>query len=289
MAEKFTTTLQNIPSLGRPSTVCVIVEEPDGTFKNVGYDSPMPVLGLEHEMSKGNIPGHAVVIIRGHNLDIDSGVEEDVWEAGGLLARLDTAETMNLAGGTNDDAGAVGTGAWTVRLTGLDDNWLPITEDVTLDGTTPVETTLAFLRINDLRVLTAGTALHNVDIITATASSAGTVQSQIGATDAIAFSAHYATSAIHYLHAVRLEFNAIKAAGGEADLVFSAYVKDATVANSPWLKPFDYTFNTAHSSELSLDLIVAEVMPPCSDIRIAATSDRADTEVRVRLYGILTE
>ena len=48
------------------------------------------------EVARGLIPGQSWVVVRGHNLDIDSGAGEDIWEAGGLKSYLTSAETMNV-------------------------------------------------------------------------------------------------------------------------------------------------------------------------------------------------
>ena len=73
------------------------------------------------EVAKGNVPGHAFFIMRGHNADIDSAAGEDLWEAGGLWAPLSTAETMNITStSANDDDG--NTGAETVLIQGVDND-----------------------------------------------------------------------------------------------------------------------------------------------------------------------
>lgn len=81
----------------------------------------------------------------------------DVWEAGaGLsLVHLDTAEILDV-GSTSATDDAAGTGARRIQIDGLDAAYAPISETVMLAGTTPVLTTQAFLRVNGVKVLTAG-------------------------------------------------------------------------------------------------------------------------------------
>ena len=88
---------------------------------------------------------------------------------------LASAETQNIVSSNVNDTSA-GTGARTVLVSGLDTNFDEISETVILNGTTPVLTTLSYLRVSDLQVMTSGTGLENAGDITATASSAGTVQ-----------------------------------------------------------------------------------------------------------------
>lgn len=116
------------------------------------------------------------------NAAIDT-TPEDVWIQGGVLSFLTAAETMSVVSGDAADKGTptAGTGARTIKIWGVDDNYRPVEETLTLNGTTPVVTSQTFLRINRMRVLTAGSSGTNVGDITATASSAATVQASVGA------------------------------------------------------------------------------------------------------------
>lgn len=106
---------------------------------------------------------------------------EDVWQQGGNLSYLTSAETMSVVSDSiEDDVGL--TGATGITVQGLDNNWLPISEDIIMDGTTPVVTTNSFIRVHRAFITTVGTAETNVGNITITASTAATVQAKITAT-----------------------------------------------------------------------------------------------------------
>jgi uncharacterized membrane protein YedE/YeeE len=62
---------------------------------------------------------------------------------------------MKVSSSSTDDA-ALGTGARTVFVYGLDENYREITEVVTLDGQTEVLSTQSFLRVSRAFVITAG-------------------------------------------------------------------------------------------------------------------------------------
>lgn len=73
---------------------------------------------------------------------------------------LATASTVEIASSSsNDDVD--GTGARTILIKGLDSDYLPIEETVTLTGQTVVVTTNEWLRINSVEVVTAGSGGKN--------------------------------------------------------------------------------------------------------------------------------
>lgn len=73
---------------------------------------------------------------------------------------MPTASTLFIS---SDDAAdtSEGTGARTVAIQGLDDNWNEVTETVTLNGLTGVETSTTFNRVNRMQVLTGGSGGAN--------------------------------------------------------------------------------------------------------------------------------
>lgn len=90
---------------------------------------------------------------------------EDVWTNSGAKTYLSSAETLAVEGGATDDAGMAG--ALTVTLIGLDGDYNPVEETVTMNGTTPVDTTATFLRLNRMFVVTAGSGGGNAGVIIA--------------------------------------------------------------------------------------------------------------------------
>lgn len=110
--------------------------------------------------SLGRIPGWSVVNRQGRNTDVTSGgVPEDIWNGGGVYTGFPTgsAETVQVFSSSANDTSA-GSGARTVRLEGLDANFIEISEVVTLNGTTAVTTTNLWKRVNRLIVLTSGSS-----------------------------------------------------------------------------------------------------------------------------------
>ena len=84
-------------------------------------------------------------------------VEEDIIPQGGLYTWPAAATKMDLvSSNANDDGDPVGTGARTVTIYGLGATYNSLSETVTLNGTTPVQTANTYLRINNMRVATVG-------------------------------------------------------------------------------------------------------------------------------------
>jgi hypothetical protein len=87
---------------------------------------------------------------------------EDVFVAGGSFYWPTVAQSdiEVLSDSIEDDTG--GTGALTVLLEGVDNDYLYQIETITMDGLTPVASLKTWLRIFRASVVTAGTALTNV-------------------------------------------------------------------------------------------------------------------------------
>ena len=120
------------------------------------------------ETALGNIPNSELVRVFGHNTDIDAGNTEDVWDAGGSYEGfLDIASTVSIVSTSTNDT-EVGSGARTATIQGLNSDYEEITEIVTLNGTTPVITSLNYLRVFKIVVSTAGVSQANLGNITAT-------------------------------------------------------------------------------------------------------------------------
>lgn len=90
----------------------------------------------------------------GYNSDVDTSMET-VWPQGGLLPFPASALQLSVSSESADDT-ALGTGARTVYLAGLDANHNFVSETVTLNGQTAVTTVNSYLHINQCYVATSG-------------------------------------------------------------------------------------------------------------------------------------
>jgi phosphoribosylcarboxyaminoimidazole (NCAIR) mutase len=115
------------------------------------------------QVARGQIAYHYSVFKFGFNPDVDDALET-VWAEGGLYSYLSAATVLKVSSSSADDTSA-GTGARTVELQGLDGDYNQISETVTLNGQTAVNTTKSFLRIYRMIVKTAGTGAQNAGVI----------------------------------------------------------------------------------------------------------------------------
>ena len=123
------------------------------------------------DIALGNIPSLQSVVKFGGAGPAGAGdAPLDVWSPGGdyegqpiVGAPVLTATVVSA--GLLDTA--LGTGARTVQVFGLDENLEPVDEIVTLDGTTPVPLTNLYERLNRMKVLTAGSGGENDAVISA--------------------------------------------------------------------------------------------------------------------------
>lgn len=127
--------------------------------------------------AQGLIPGVKVVNKFGRNPDVDVGTE-DIWASGGLYVQPTAARIHSVVSSSTNDA-AAGTGARTVNVQGLDASYAEAEETVTLNGTTPVNTTGSYTIIHRMVVATAGSGAVNAGTITATAATDATVSATI--------------------------------------------------------------------------------------------------------------
>lgn len=95
------------------------------------------------QVARGQIQGHSTVNIYGYQPSV-STTSIPVWENASAYTYPPSAITMYLSGSNGDTA--------QILISGLDSAYLPISEVVTLNGTTPVATLKQYLRVNNMSV-----------------------------------------------------------------------------------------------------------------------------------------
>lgn len=103
---------------------------------------------FELEVSRGQVPGHSIVNVYGFQTSVTTA-NIPIWEVAGAYTYPAAATTMNLVSTVNTGADKTGT---TVLIQGLDSAYEPISETLTLNGTTVVVTTKSYLRIQSMSI-----------------------------------------------------------------------------------------------------------------------------------------
>lgn len=112
------------------------------------------------QVARGLIPGHSVVTVFGYNPDVDT-TEESVWPDGGTVPHPTVASVLKISSSDAADASPSGTGARTVRITGVNANYFEVSETVVLNGQTAVNTVNSYLYVNGLTVTSVGSGGAN--------------------------------------------------------------------------------------------------------------------------------
>ena len=88
-----------------------------------------------------------------------------IWDRNTLYEFYTSSTVLKVASTDGNDATA-GTGAISIQIQGLDNNYAEVNETVALEGTTPVTTTADFLRVNRIIVNSSGSNNVNAGNIT---------------------------------------------------------------------------------------------------------------------------
>jgi hypothetical protein len=133
------------------------------TISSITRQGAFEPFGLQ--VARGQIQGHSAKIIFGYNPDVDTS-EESIWPDGGTVPHPTVASVLKISStSTDDDGDPVGTGARTVYIEGLDGSYNTVSETVTLNGQTEVNTTNSYLYVNAFYVATVGSGGANAGTI----------------------------------------------------------------------------------------------------------------------------
>ena len=133
------------------------------TISSITRQGTFEPFGLQ--VARGQIQGHTVVQVFGYNPDLDTS-EESVWPDGGTIPHPTVASVLKVSSSSANDTSA-GTGARTVVIGGVDGDYNVVSETVTLNGQTEVNTTNSYLYVNTFYVATAGSGGVNAGNINA--------------------------------------------------------------------------------------------------------------------------
>ena len=148
----------------------------NNSFTNVRFDDSdrMKVVNQEYTyaIAEGRVPGHMPQFKFGTRATVAQATQSTVWEGPTALYPYATAaETLSVVSSSANDT-AAGTGVRTLFISGLDANFEEISETVTMNGVTPVNTVNQYMRVNRAYGATCGTGYTNAGNITVTGAGA---------------------------------------------------------------------------------------------------------------------
>jgi hypothetical protein len=109
---------------------------------------------FELQVARDQISWHKTVLVSGYS-GATSTSYQTIWSQNTLYSYPASATVMTVSSSSASDT-AAGTGARTVYINGLDANYNEISETVTLNGTSGVNTVNSYLRMFHVMVATAG-------------------------------------------------------------------------------------------------------------------------------------
>jgi len=225
----------------------------------------------------------------GRNTNVDA-TPTDLWDLYTQpiwLAPTATRIHAIVSSDTNDTS--AGTGARTVQIWGLR-NWdsAEITETVTMNGTTPVNTANSYVIIHRMRCKTWSTAGPNAGIIKATAATDSTITSQMVAGAGSTQMAIYGVPSTQVLCLYRLYANLNRAGGAtplaDVSLLCNSY---ADVVPTKFITTHTFGIEGAGTSALTINYAVPKyVAGPCC-LKLQATGSTTDLDISGGFDGVV--
>jgi len=240
----------------------------------------------ELQVSKGQVTGASSLYKFGYNPDIN-GTEETVWSQGGDVVWPAAAFTAFISSSSTADTSA-GTGAQTVTVEGLDENYAVQSVTVSMNGQTQVQIGDAsgWIRINRAFVATAGsggTAAGTV-YIAATGVSSGVPTGTIYAGITDGNQTQMAVYTVPASHTLYLD-----------DLIFTAAISQANNYATVKLNTRDFGsnvfrtkfINVLQSNELVIDFEFPLAIPEKTDIECRAVTSNTNNQIGASFQGVL--
>ncbi len=214
----------------------------------------------------------------------DSAATQQIWLAP-TAARIHAIVSSS----ASDDGSPVGVGARTIRVYGLK-TWdlAETSEDITLDGTTPVNTANSYVIIHRMKVLTMGASGPNVGTITATAATDGTITAGISPGDGQTEMAIYGVPSIQSFYMDSWSANIDKSSGTAASADLHVRVNEnPNVQTLGYLRKDDISLQSTGSNIFQKHYpVLVKYAGPCI-IKIQGEASSADLDTEASFSGFL--
>ena len=220
------------------------------------------------DFSRGHYLNVTPLHIFGFNRSIATSFETIFNDGGGIYSFPSSALVLSLVSSAADTC--------VVCVYGLDSDWLEISENVTLTGTTPVTTTKSFFRVNGAYVV-SGTQSGNVSI-----TNNGTKYAYIEAGTGVSQACVLSTSATKSAYISNVSFTS-GTVNSNKYLTGRAYYKEnGKAAQNFWE-------STWAIGQAVFNLSVPFKLPPKTDFMLEAKSSSSDNEIAVYINGFVID
>lgn len=242
----------------------------------------------KHEVAMGKRQGRTLWNNFGYNLDVDTGAEEIIAPWGGVFTPsthiITTAQTFTIAyNNTTDGSGQ--TGATQLLFTYLDANFLEKTAIHVLGSTGSDVTSFTGLGINRVVVLMNGGVGYNTNDITITATTAGTTQAFIPATQSVTQQCIFHTQINHNFLTEWLYINVRKLTSAGGDTFYTLIGYSWSRVTQTRYEIFRHNGDTS-SNTLELNPTLPFVIGGREVLYFTLTTDTNNTVVSCRFSGI---
>lgn len=239
---------------------------------------------FELQVARGQITMHTSFCQFGINTAVGTSAET-IWIGGGVYTFPAAASVLKVSSASaTDDKDS--TGAHTVLIEGLNASYEAVSETVTLEGQTQVDTTNSYLRVNKMTVLTAGSGGTSVGQIYAGTGSAGgglptAIYNVTGVNSNESESAFYTVPAGYTAYLNRFTLSAANTTS-TANTQFALRVR-------PYGGVFGYKayYYMPSNSVFECEAFYPSPVPEKSDIEVQATTSANTSSVSTQLQILL--
>lgn len=236
------------------------------------------------ELSKGSHPSDYTVSITGGSGLLVANADTDVWSLSADEATYRFSSGADIDSISSDDAGD----NQTFSITGLDSNWLKVTQSITLSGTTRQALTTNLIRVNDIVNISSTDTSGDVYVYENTALTGGKP------TDTAKIRSHAPVS--HQSSSMGIYSIASNETAYFNGISVSLSRKQATVAEfsglfrrfeSVFIPKLNFTLNTVGTSYLFRPPMSYTMLPAKSDIKATVNADANNAGISLTLDLII--
>lgn len=241
----------------------------------------------EDEVAMSKRQGRRLWSLFASNTDVDIATSpEIIGNTGGNIAIMTTADTVDIVSDSTGDSSS-GTGANTLLLEGIDENYLYQSEIITMDSTSPVTSSNQWLGINRAYVLSSGSNNYNDGNITVsdTSGAVGT-QCYIKANESVSHDGWFHTQINHNFLLKYVNFTGRQESGGGAPRLTFEWFSYSRVTETTY-KIGETFIDTAVENSIVTDLgDFPLVIGGREVLYFEVTTNRDNAPVSLRFSGI---